>query len=165
MTSANTVKPAMLNKVDVPTSLRMARTPGRDNGLEKEVRSALHRRGIRFRLHYPVPSRPRRTIDIALPVRRLAIFVDGCFWHGCPVHGTWPKRNSQFWRQKIETNRQRDRSTDILLTNSGWLVVRVWEHDDLEKAVERILRLIAERNSGSGKNHLDDHEAVSSASR
>lgn len=162
MTSASIVKPAKLHKVDVPTSLRMARTLGRDNGLEKAVRSALHRKGIRFRLHYPVPSRPRRTIDIALPVRRLAIFVDGCFWHGCPKHGTWPKRNSQFWRLKIEANIQRDRSTDTILLKSGWQVVRVWEHDNLEKAVSRIIQLIA--SNAYQENGSGDHKAVTSAS-
>jgi DNA mismatch endonuclease (patch repair protein) len=143
MTSASTAKQPTLKAMDEATSRRMARTRGRDNGIERALRSALHRKGIRFRLHYPVPSVPRRSIDIALPARRVAIFVDGCFWHGCREHGTWPTRNAQFWREKIEANTRRDQSTDKALKNAGWCVVRVWEHDDADEAVRRIIQVIS----------------------
>jgi DNA mismatch endonuclease (patch repair protein) len=65
---------------------------------------------------------------------RVAVFVDGCFWHGCPVHGTWPKANAAWWREKIETNVRRDRETNRLLEASGWQVLRFWEHDDMSSA-------------------------------
>lgn len=61
---------------------------------------------------------------------QVAVFVDGCFWHGCPLHATWPKSNAEFWRNKIERNRTRDRETDARLGDAGWIVIRVWEHDD-----------------------------------
>src|SRR5262245_1806812 len=93
---------------DHATSARMARTLGRDNHLERALRSALFSRGLRYRVHYPVPAQPRRSIDIAFTSRKLAVFIDGCFWHGCPAHGTWPKRNGAFWRTKIVANQFRD---------------------------------------------------------
>src|ERR1051326_2332711 len=125
-------------KTDQRTSARMARTPGRDNDLEKAIRRTLFAQGLRFRVHYRVPNDARRTIDIAFPGRRLAVFVDGCFWHGCPVHATWPKRNAACWREKIETNRRRDRGTSAKLRAGGWRVVRIWQHEAPERAVRRI---------------------------
>ena len=74
---------------------------------------------------------------------RVAIFVDGCFWHGCPVHGTWPKQNAAYWRAKIDQNKRRDRDTDERLREAGWHVVRFWEHEDLEQAAEKIRATIS----------------------
>ena len=76
---------------------------------------------------------------------RVAVFVDGCFWHGCPVHATWPKNNAEFWREKIETNRLRDRDTDRRLVAAGWEVVRMWEHEDIEEAADRLERIVRDR--------------------
>ena len=76
------------------------------------------------------------------PFRRLVVFVDGCFWHGCPTHATWPKHNAAFWRDKIETNRQRDRNTDQLLKEHGWTVIRIWEHEDSNESAELIERIV-----------------------
>jgi DNA mismatch endonuclease (patch repair protein) len=76
---------------------------------------------------------------------RVAVFVDGCFWHGCPSHATWPKNNAEFWREKIETNRLRDRDTDRRLSVAGWLVVRVWEHEDIDTAADRLERIVRDR--------------------
>jgi DNA mismatch endonuclease (patch repair protein) len=109
----------------------------RDTAAETALRSLLHRRGLRFRVHYPLPNLRRRA-DIAFPGRRIAIFVDGCFWHGCPEHGTWPKQNADWWREKIEANRRRDADTDAKLEQRGWKVIRVWEHEDPEAAAGRI---------------------------
>jgi DNA mismatch endonuclease (patch repair protein) len=118
--------------------MRLSRTPGRDNPLERRLRSALHRAGLRFRVHHRCIAGTRRTVDIAFCKRKVAVFVDGCFWHGCPLHGTWPKRNSEFWRQKIRSNIERDRDTDRRLVALGWAVVRIWEHHSLEQAVAHI---------------------------
>jgi len=79
------------------------------------------------------------------PGPRVAVFVDGCFWHGCPEHASWPKANAQWWRVKIEANRRRDRDTDERLTRAGWEVVRVWEHEDPGQAAGRIAVVVAAR--------------------
>jgi DNA mismatch endonuclease (patch repair protein) len=76
---------------------------------------------------------------------RVAVFVDGCFWHCCPEHGTWPKENSKWWRDKLETNVRRDRDTDSRLTSAGWLVVRIWEHEAPEQAAARVRDLVVAR--------------------
>ncbi|GHF45040.1 hypothetical protein GCM10010218_28170 [Streptomyces mashuensis] len=94
------------------------------------MRRLLHREGHRFRLHRPVPGMPRRTIDIAFPGVRVAVFLDGCFWHGCPQHATSPKANAEWWRQKLDRNMTRDRETTERLTEAGWTVLRFWEHED-----------------------------------
>lgn len=101
----------------------------RDTRPELEIRSALHRAGERFRVDWPLPVNRRRRADIAFPRRRVAVFVDGCFWHGCPEHHVAPRANAGFWAGKIEANRRRDRETDDLLEGAGWSVVRVWEHE------------------------------------
>lgn len=129
---------------DGKTSTRMRRTVGRDNRQERALRSALFREGYRFRKHYRIPDNGRRWIDVALIGPRVAVFVDGCFWHGCPEHGTWPSRNAAFWRAKIETNKNRDINTDARLRLSGWKVVRIWEHESLEDGLARVRRAVAE---------------------
>ena len=125
-------------ETDAVTSRRMSRTRSRDNALERQLRKALYKQGIRFRIHYSGISGTRRTIDIALIGRRVALFLDGCFWHGCPLHGTWPKRNSAFWHAKITRNISRDRDTDRRLTGEGWRVLRIWEHQTLEEAITAV---------------------------
>lgn len=107
---------------------------------EMRLRSELHRRGYRYRVGCKVPGAPRRTIDIAFPGQRLAVFVDGCFWHSCPDHGVRPKSNREWWADKLAGNVERDRSTEEILAAHGWTVVRVWEHAELETAVE-VVRL------------------------
>jgi len=89
----------------------------------------------------------RRRVDIVFGPSRVAVFVDGCFWHGCPEHATHPRNNSEFWRSKVEANKARDRDTDRRLADAGWLVVRMWEHEDPESAADRIETLIAERRN------------------
>ncbi|CAJ9281514.1 DNA mismatch endonuclease Vsr [Burkholderia pseudomallei] len=107
------------------TSRRMARTVGKDNPRERALRSALHRQRIRFRIHYVAIPGTRRSIDIAFTRLRLAVFCDGCFWHGCPAHATIPKTHREWWVEKIMANKIRDRDTDARLINSGWTVMRI----------------------------------------
>ncbi|MDX6593626.1 MAG: mismatch endonuclease, patch repair protein [Gaiellales bacterium] len=84
----------------------------------------------------------RREADIVFPSAKAAVFVDGCFWHGCPEHATHPKRNAAFWTEKILRNQTRDQETDSLLTEAGWCAIRVWEHEDPDQAAERIAGLV-----------------------
>lgn len=130
--------PAHPGSSGAEVSRRMSRLRRRDNQRELSLRRALHAEGFRFRVTYPVPDLRRRTIDIAFTRRRVAVFLDGCFWHGCPLHGTDPRSNSAWWAQKIAANRARDRDTDHHLTELGWQVVRIWEHEDLDRAVMRV---------------------------
>lgn len=127
--------PAHPGSSGAEVSRRMSRLRRRDNERELSLRRALHASGLRFRVTYPVPELRRRSIDIAFTRRRVAVFLDGCFWHGCPLHGTDPRSNSAWWAQKIAANQARDRDTDRHLVELGWRVVRVWEHEDLETAV------------------------------
>jgi DNA mismatch endonuclease (patch repair protein) len=113
----------------------------RDTKGELELRSLLHRRGLRFRVHALLPGLRRRS-DIVFTRARVAVFVDGCFWHGCPEHGTWPKQNAGWWREKIEANKRRDRDTDARLTAAGWTVIRVWEHEDPTQAADQIVEIV-----------------------
>ena len=123
----------------------MQATRQRDTRAEVELRSTLHRLGLRFRVDArPLQSAPRRA-DIVFGPAKVAIFVDGCFWHGCPLHGTWPKANAEFWQRKIEANRCRDADTDRALAAAGWRVIRVWEHEDPRIAAEHIADLVRER--------------------
>ena len=110
----------------------------RDTGTERALRSELHARGLRFRLHRRLLKGLRREADLVFPRARVAVFVDGCFWHGCPEHATWPRNNAAFWREKIETNVARDRDTDARLAAEGWTVIRVWEHEAPAEAAKRI---------------------------
>jgi DNA mismatch endonuclease (patch repair protein) len=107
----------------------MQQQRSRDTGTEMALRSELHRRGLRYRVHQRPIQGLRREADIVIRKLRLAIYVNGCFWHGCPEHATWPKTNATFWKDKIETNRQRDRDTDTRLERASWTVLRVWEHE------------------------------------
>jgi len=126
-------------------SERMSRTGRRDTSPEVRLRRALHAAGLRYRVDRAVLPGLRRRPDIVFGPARVAVFVDGCFWHGCPEHATWPKNNAEFWREKIETNRQRDRDTDRRFAEAGWQVVRVWEHEDPLRAASEIQSLVEAR--------------------
>jgi DNA mismatch endonuclease (patch repair protein) len=114
-----------------------------DTRPERAVRSALHRRGIRFRLSVRPETDLSCSADMVVRRARLAIFVDGCFWHGCPEHGTKPTTNSHYWDAKITRNVERDIRNNSLLTTRGWTVVRVWEHEDPEQVADRIVELMS----------------------
>ena len=120
----------------------MKRMPRRDSGPEILLRRELHSLGLRFRIQYRgIPGTP----DIAFTRARLAVFVDGCFWHQCPEHGVMPKANREWWRAKLEGNTERDRRKDRALLELGWLPVHVWEHEDAAGAAGRIRDLWEER--------------------
>jgi DNA mismatch endonuclease (patch repair protein) len=118
----------------------------RDTQPELRLRSALHNRGLRYRcdLRVDVPALRVRP-DIVFTRQRVAVFVDGCYWHGCPEHGSTPTRNGDYWRAKIVANQARDERVAAGLEAAGWHVVRIWEHDDMDKAAERIAAIVALR--------------------
>lgn len=120
-----------------------------DTAPELAVRSVLHRRGLRFWKHRAPVAGLRCKADVVFPRHRVAIFIDGCFWHGCSQHRSIPKVNASWWREKIARNVARDRRNDDLLIAMGWAVVRVWEHDDPAMAADTIEATIRERQSKS----------------
>lgn len=120
-----------------------------DTRPEKALRSELHRRGLRFRIDLKVGtgrSAPRP--DVVFPRALVAIYVDGCFWHACPVHGVEPRTNSDYWRAKLARNVARDARNREALEREGWLVIRVWEHEDPRDAADRIAAAVRDRLSG-----------------
>lgn len=123
----------------------MSRLGRRDTGPERAIRSELHRRGLRFRLDRGVLPHVRARPDLVFRSQRVAVFVDGCFWHCCPEHASWPKSNGEWWRRKLEANVRRDRLTDAVLTDAGWLVIRIWEHESPIEAADRIELAVRER--------------------
>lgn len=110
----------------------------RDTCLELDIRRQLHRLGFRYRVdHRPEPELRVRG-DIVFTKRKIVVFVDGCFWHGCPEHATVPKNNAEWWRQKLDANIERDRRSRAALRALGWTVIVVWEHESAEVASKRI---------------------------
>jgi DNA mismatch endonuclease, patch repair protein len=116
----------------------MSRIRGSDTQPERALRSILWRRGLRYRLRSKLPGRP----DITFHRGKIAVFVDGCFWHACPEHATKPKTNSAFWNAKISGNVERDNRVNKLLAADGWLVLRFWEHE-VEQSAENIANVVA----------------------
>jgi DNA mismatch endonuclease, patch repair protein len=117
---------------------RMSRQRRRDTKPEVMIRKLLHAWGLRYRVTWPIPGMPRRSIDIAFTKARVAVFVDGCFWHVCPEHRTSPAANSAWWSDKLAKNHARDIATNEHLIDLGWTVVRIWEHEDPAAAAARI---------------------------
>ncbi|WP_430335242.1 very short patch repair endonuclease [Rhodococcus sp. ACT016] len=123
---------------DPLTSARMRKQRRRDTAPEVALRRELHRRGARFFVdRAPLPGLRRRA-DLVFPRKRVAVYVDGCFWHSCPQHATSPKNNAQWWADKLAANVVRDRDTDTRLEAAGWHVVRIWEHEDPTDAADRV---------------------------
>jgi DNA mismatch endonuclease, patch repair protein len=127
------------------TRASMQANRGRDTKPERALRSAAHARGLRYR----VSTRPlcdlRRTADMVFTSARVAVFLDGCFWHGCPEHHTVADTNAAFWAHKVTSNRARDRDTDRRLAEAGWISIRIWEHEDPHEAADRIRAIVDER--------------------
>ena len=126
----------------------------RDTAPELALRRALHALGYRYRVDYPPLANVRRRADIVFTRQRVAVFVDGCFWHCCPEHGTLPKSNADYWTPKLARNIERDRETDTALAEAGWRVMRVWEHESAQDATLRI-QVALSQVSQCGKRRRD----------
>ena len=123
-------------KSPLSRSEQMSRIRGRNTSPELELRRELWARGLRYRIHYTTPS---GKADLAFPGRRIAIFIDGCFWHGCPEHYVRPRTRTDFWARKLRENVERDQRQTRLLEERSWRVIRLWEHEvftDLRSIVE-----------------------------
>ncbi|MDX3231155.1 very short patch repair endonuclease [Streptomyces sp. ME19-01-6] len=129
-------------------SARMSRQTNRDTSAERAVRQLLHASGYRYRIHYPVPGMRRRKIDIAFTGVRLAVLIDGCFWHGCPEHATSPKANADWWRQKLDRNIERDQETNAQLLAEGWKVLRFWEHESPDAVMCQVAAAVDREKAG-----------------
>jgi DNA mismatch endonuclease (patch repair protein) len=127
------------------SSRRMAKVRQKGTAAELALRREIFRIGLRYRVNYEILKKPRRVADIVFPRIRVAIFVDGCFWHGCPEHASWPKENAELWREKIEANRARDADTDRRLRELGWEVVRIWAHESPADAARHVSQVIEAR--------------------
>src|SRR5271156_3862934 len=129
-------------------SERMSRVRRRDTAPELELRSELHRRGFRYRGdRRPLTGIPRRPGVVCGP-SKVAVYVDGCFWHSCPEHGTMPRSNEAFWQEKLGRNQQRDAAVNEALAAEGWTVVRIWEHEEIEAAADRVEEAVRASLSG-----------------
>ncbi len=136
----------ILPEKPVPSSLaalhRMQAVKHRDTAPEIALRSLLHKSGLRFRVNVKLVSAVNTRADIVFKSRKIAIFIDGCFWHGCPKHGTKAKANAEFWNAKIKNNQERDKKVTKELRKYGWKVIRVWEHEVTERACDKIIKFI-----------------------
>ncbi|MFI9585053.1 very short patch repair endonuclease [Streptomyces sp. NPDC052236] len=137
-----------MNPSSAGVSARMSRQGSRDTACEIAVRKLLHAEGLRYRLNVPVPGMPRRTIDIVFGPAKVAVFLDGCFWHGCPQHATQPKANAEWWRAKLDKNMARDRETTEHLEAQGWTVLRFWEHQVPREVATDVAVAVLRHRSG-----------------
>jgi DNA mismatch endonuclease (patch repair protein) len=122
----------------------MSQQRRRDTKAEMRVRQILHSRGIRYRVNAAPEPGLKGKADIVWRGLRLAVFIDGCFWHGCPEHATRPKANEAWWAEKLDGNIRRDRRTDLQLTDRGWTVLRFWEHERPDEVADTICNTLAE---------------------
>lgn len=120
----------------------MRSNKGRDTKPELALRRAVHALGLRYRVAIRPVKSVRRTADIVFTKAKVAVFLDGCFWHGCPLHHTIAVTNASFWAEKVRRTRERDAETDQLLKEAGWRVLRVWEHEDPADAANRVAILL-----------------------
>lgn len=136
-------RPTAEPPVDPAVSRRFAATRGKDTQPELAIRRRLHRDGLRFRVHASPVQGLRRSGDIVFPRLRVVVLVDGCFFHGCPLHYVSPKTRTTFWEEKISLNRTRDVETTRRFEAEGWTVLRFWEHQDVDQVVDEIERVVA----------------------
>jgi DNA mismatch endonuclease (patch repair protein) len=136
-----------LDDVLPTTSARMSRQATRDTQPELLLRRELHRLGLRYRVDREIPGMPRRRADILFTRAKVAVYVDGCFWHGCPEHKSAPTNNAAWWSAKLARNVERDRETDEHLSSLGWTVLRVWEHENMIQAATHIGRIVRSKTA------------------
>jgi len=133
----------------VPSSDRVSRQMSmlgqRDTDPEILVRSDLHRRGLRFRVHSKPEPDLRTKADIIFRPKKVVVYIDGCFWHHCPEHGTVPASNQEFWATKLRRNQERDAENTRELKARGWTVLRFWEHEDAASAAETIEQILRQK--------------------
>lgn len=142
-TKAGAEEASWASSPGVARSMRSNRR--RDTKPEIAIRSLLHRQGFRYRVDFaPLAAHKRRRADIVFMRLKIAVFIDGCFWHGCPEHASYPKSNTNYWLPKLARNIERDRETDELLGSAGWRVLRIWEHTGAENAAARIVEFVDE---------------------
>jgi DNA mismatch endonuclease (patch repair protein) len=125
------------------TRAAMQGNRSRDTTPELALRSAVHALGLRYRVGTRPIASSRRTGDLVFTAVKVAVFLDGCFWHGCPNHHRPPSTNVQYWAQKLARNQERDQETNELLQENGWTVIRVWEHEDPHVAALRIAEIVS----------------------
>jgi len=133
----------------------MKRVKQKDTAAELALRSALHGLRLRYRLHRRIEG---VVIDVVFPTAKVAVFVDGCFWHGCPLHATFPKSNQSYWLPKLAENKERDQRQSKKLRTAGWAVIRLWEHECLpttRKTTRRIAQAISRRLLSKGQIHAN----------
>lgn len=123
---------------------------GRDTTAELAVRRLVHANGLRYKVNARPEADLRRTSDLLFTRVRFAVFIDGCYWHGCSQHFTMPATNSAYWSAKIGGNQERDLETTTWLEQRGWLVLRFWEHETPESVAEQISRMVHQRRAASG---------------
>ncbi len=123
----------------------MSRQATTDTEPELALRRRLHAAGLRYRVNHPPLAGLRRRADVVFTRQRVAVFVDGCFWHSCPQHSTAPKANASWWATKLEGNRTRDAETNRLLEDAGWIVLRFWEHEDPDSAAASVVEAVRAR--------------------
>ena len=123
----------------------------RDTRPELAIRRLVHASGLRYRVAAKPLQDMRRTADMVFRPAKVAVFIDGCFWHGCPEHFRPPKTNPEYWREKIDRNKTRDLETDERLSAAGWLVMRFWEHEHAEACAAAIGEAVAARRSDTGR--------------
>ena len=126
-------------------SARMKRVPRRDTSAELALSSALHGLGLRFRIDQRVVSHLPYRADVVFRRAQVAVFIDGCFWHGCPQHATSSRSNAEWWRAKIARNRNRDKRATMCLRAAGWTVIRCWAHEDVDRTSARIRKTVERR--------------------
>lgn len=140
----------------VAVQARMSRLRRRDNGPEMAVRRLLHAAGLRYRVAYRIPGQRRRTIDIAVTRRKIAVYIDGCFWHSCPEHLHLPKANAEWWVRKMAMNRARDAASTAQLEALGWTVLRFWEHQPPQQVAAAIVAAAREPDGGRQLTELGE---------
>jgi DNA mismatch endonuclease (patch repair protein) len=151
------MEPKLEKPNDTPSPLsenvsrQMRNSRESDTEPELAVRKLLHASGLRYRIQFRIPFIPRRSIDIAFPKAKVAVFIDGCFWHGCTTHKTIPKNNNAWWSKKINANRTRDHDTNEKLAAAGWSVLRFWEHEPSASIAQTITDTLWQRRSSHSK--------------